>query len=52
MIEGGKNGQDTLDCVNDAYTKHGWVSLALWGASALGPAGIILTTYACAVRNI
>ena len=52
VIEGGKNGQDTLNCVGDAYTNHGWASIALGLVSALAPAGLFVTTYACAIRNI
>lgn len=48
----GENGQDTLNCVGDAYTNHGWASIALGLVSALAPAGLFVTTYACAIRNI
>jgi len=36
-------GDAVLDCIEEAYTDHGWFSVFLWGASLFGPeAGIVV----------
>ncbi|MCH5598135.1 hypothetical protein [Niabella ginsengisoli] len=52
-IEGGRriSGQGTLDCFNDAYANHGWVSLALMATTYFVPATAIAVAANCAARN-
>jgi hypothetical protein len=44
-------GQKTMDCINDLYTKHGWLSVWAWVQTAFIPytAGAVAAT--CAVHN-
>lgn len=50
-LQGGKNGQNTLDCFNDVYTNHGWASVgAILAAVAYSPSTLMFLS-ACAGRN-
>ena len=52
MLLGGKaSGQNTMDCISDAYSNHGWASVAAWGVSALTPIGFFAYASACAGAN-
>ncbi|PTB96466.1 hypothetical protein C9994_07280 [Marivirga lumbricoides] len=44
-------GQDTMDCINDAYTNHGWISVGLWVQSLFLPVTGAAIAGACAGRN-
>lgn len=44
-------GQDTADCINDAYTNHGWTSVGLWIESICIPETGIVVAAACAITN-
>jgi hypothetical protein len=33
-VQGGSWGQDTMNCVTDAYTNYGWSSVVAWVATA------------------
>lgn len=44
-------GQDTMDCINDAYTNHGWISVGLWVQSIALPQTGVAIAVACAGRN-
>jgi hypothetical protein len=44
-------GQATMDCINDAYTNHGWVSVWAWVQTAYIPATGVAIAAACAGRN-
>jgi hypothetical protein len=44
-------GQGTIDCINDAYTSHGWTSVYLFVQSAYLPATAVAIAGACALRN-
>ena len=44
-------GQATMDCINDAYTNHGWVSVWAWVQTAFLPATAAAIAAACAAIN-
>lgn len=44
-------GQDTMNCISDAYTNHGWVSVWVTVQSAFLPQTAVAIAAACAVRN-
>ena len=52
IIEGGLAGdtvgQCTANCINDAYTSHGWVSVWAWVQSALLPETVVAIAGSCA----
>lgn len=40
--------EETLDCIEDFYTGHGWLSVAIWVGSAFGPEVPVAIAIACA----
>lgn len=40
-------GQQVMDCITDAYSKHGWASVLLWIETALIPQAAVIMTGAC-----
>ncbi|WP_114790851.1 hypothetical protein U0035_20760 [Niabella yanshanensis] len=53
-IEGGKSidGQGTMDCINDAYDNHGWVSVWLYIQTiAIPVTGLAIATN-CMAKNV
>lgn len=52
VVKGGKvTGKGVMNCVVDAYSNHGWASLALFALSAVEPVGIVYTAAMCAAKN-
>ncbi|WP_025141504.1 hypothetical protein [Pedobacter jeongneungensis] len=51
LTGGKKAGQNTMDCISDVYSGHGWASVLAWGVSALTPAGFFAYASACAGAN-
>jgi hypothetical protein len=52
MIEGGLlDGKDVALCIADAYTNHGWSSVALGLMTALQPEGAFFVAAACIGKN-
>jgi len=49
--EGG-SGQATADCITDAYSNHGWVSVAAWVTTAFIPATAVAIAADCAIHNM
>lgn len=50
-LENGKSkpcSDKTLDCIEDFYTDHGWLSVAIWVGSAFGPEVPVAIAIACA----
>jgi hypothetical protein len=45
------NGQDVIDCVVDAYTNHGWVSVWVFVQSAFLPETAAAIAAACWLKN-
>jgi hypothetical protein len=43
---------DTMSCVNDAYTNHGWVSAWAFVQTLFIPATGVAIVAACALRNM
>jgi hypothetical protein len=48
---GGNWGQNTMDCINDVYSNHGWVSVWAFVQSAFIPATAGAFAAACAIKN-
>ncbi|WP_288072995.1 hypothetical protein [Hydrotalea sp.] len=44
-------GQATMNCINDAYSNHGWVSVWAWVQSLYLPATGVAIAAACAAKN-
>ena len=44
-------GQDTMDCINDAYSNHGWASVWAWVQTAFIPETGIIIAGTCAGIN-
>lgn len=42
----------TMDCITDAYSNHGWASVALTIQSAFLPETVVAIAAACAVHNL
>jgi len=52
VIEGGLvDGKDVAQCIADAYTNHGWASVALGLMSAIQPEGAFFVAAACIGKN-
>ena len=51
MVVGGKNGENTLDCVKDVFSHHGWLGWAAGAMCVLEPAGFFMFSAACAGKN-
>ena len=43
-------GQCTADCISDAYTNHGWASVAAWVVSAFFPEAVAAIALDCAIN--
>ena len=50
-IQGGIDGQAVVDCITDAYSNHGWVSVWAWVQSAFIPETVAAIALACAAKN-
>lgn len=52
-VEGGffSSGANTMSCIGDAYSNHGWLSVALFVESAFIPATALVIAGACAAIN-
>lgn len=46
------NGGDTMSCINDAYSNHGWLSVALFVETLFIPWTGVAVAGACALKNI
>jgi hypothetical protein len=44
-------GQAVADCINDAYTNHGWVSVWAWVQSAVLPETVGAIALGCTIKN-
>lgn len=44
-------GQAVIDCINDAYSNHGWASVGLFLTSAFIPETAVVVAAACYDRN-
>lgn len=44
-------GQDTMDCMADVYSNHGWVSVWVFVQTAFLPQTAVAFAAACAVKN-
>jgi hypothetical protein len=45
-------GQKTIDCINDAYTNHGWISVWAFVQSVFIPQTAVLIAADCALHSI
>ncbi len=45
-------GQDTMDCIIDAYSNHGWFSVGAWVATLIIPETGVLIAADCALHQI
>ena len=51
-LQGGKTwGQNTMDCITDAYTNKGWASVAGWITTAFVPEMAVVVAATCAAIN-
>lgn len=50
-LYGGSCGQNTMDCIENAYTKQGWISVWAFVQTAFIPATAAAIAYGCAVIN-
>lgn len=50
-VETGGCGQATADCLADAYSKHGWVSVWATVQTAFVPATAVALAAVCAAKN-
>ena len=51
QIEGGSCGQAVADCITDAYSNHGWVSVWAWVQSVALPPTAYYIAAACTAKN-
>lgn len=51
-LEGGKNGQATAACLQDAYSNYGWVSVWAVVQSAFIPQTAAALALTCAANNL
>jgi len=47
----GDCGASVAGCVSDAYSNHGWLSVALFVESAFIPETTVVIAAACAIKN-
>lgn len=53
IIEGGKTkGELIAECIADAYSNHGWASVALGLMTAVQPEGAFFVAAACTGKNL
>lgn len=45
-------GQDTMDCITDVYTNHGWVSVWVWVQTAFIPETAAAFAAVCAANQV
>ena len=45
-------GQDVMNCISDAYSNHGWVSVWAWVQTAFVPATAVAVAGACVGLNV
>ena len=51
-LQGGKSwGQNTMNCINDAYTNKEWASVAGWITTAFVPEMAVVVAATCAAIN-
>lgn len=51
-LQGGKSwGQNTMNCITDAYTNKGWASVAGWITTAFVPEMAVVVAATCAAIN-
>jgi len=50
-IQGG-SGQDVANCISDAYTNHGWISVALWVESTFIQETLVAVAADCTVHDL
>ncbi len=48
QIKGGINGQKVMNCIMDAYSNHGWLSVYIWVQSIYLPQTSVAIGLACA----
>lgn len=52
IVNGMGAGQRTMDCIQDAYSKHGWFSIALSVATAFDPMIALAAAAGCSVVGV
>jgi hypothetical protein len=51
-LNGGRRGQATMNCIEHAYTKNGWISVWAWVQTAYIPITGVAIAGACILNNL
>ena len=51
-ISGGNLGQDTMDCIQHAYSRNGWISTWAWIQTGFIPITGVAIAGACLIKNL
>ena len=50
-ISGGNRGQDTMNCIQHAYSRNGWISVWAWVQTGFIPITGVAIASACVIKN-